>query len=71
MELRTELRRIRSSALLACTLLLLFVFLEPPISIFGWVLYGTGMLSLIYVALASVIVLKNIKSHDSEVRRHE
>jgi cytochrome c-type biogenesis protein CcmH/NrfF len=49
----------------------LFVFLEPPISILGWVLYGAGMLSLIYVALASVIVLKKIKSHDSEVRRHE
>jgi cytochrome c-type biogenesis protein CcmH/NrfF len=70
-ELPTELRRIRSSALLACTLLFLFVFLEPPISILGWVLYGAGLLSLLYVALASILVLKKTRSHDNDVRRHE
>jgi len=30
-------------------------------------LYGTGMLSLLSVALGSILLLKKIKLHDSEV----
>jgi hypothetical protein len=37
-------------------------------SILGWILYGAGLLSLLYVALASVIVMEKIESHESEVR---
>ncbi|MEK6757471.1 MAG: hypothetical protein AABZ02_15070 [Bacteroidota bacterium] len=67
MELKTDLNRIFSSAFLACMLLLLFVFLEPPISILAWFIFGAALLSLVYIAVASFLIIKKLPSDDQHV----
>ena len=59
-----ELGRIRSSSWLAVVLLLLSAFLDGPVTILGWMLFGSGVALLLYVAAASTLHLKSHRSHN-------
>lgn len=50
-----ELKRIRSIAWLAVFLFLSLAFLDGPVTVLGWLLLGSGMLSLFYIAAASTL----------------
>lgn len=52
-----ELKRIRSSAWLAALLFLILTFLDEPVTVLGWFLMGSGILLLLYIAIASTLSL--------------
>lgn len=60
-RLLEELKRIRLSAWLAAALFLLLAFLDGPVTTLGWMLLGSGILSLLYIAAASTLSL--IRDH--------
>lgn len=59
---KTELGRIRSSAVLAFLLLVCAAVLDGPVTILGWMLLGAGILCLLYVVLASTVFMKKTQS---------
>ena len=57
-----ELRRIYTSALLACTMLALSVVFDGPVSILGWLLLISGFLCLAYTVIATRKLLTYFRS---------
>ncbi|MBI3578040.1 MAG: hypothetical protein HY089_01350 [Ignavibacteriales bacterium] len=61
MDYQSELKKIYSAAALACVLLVLFLFIEPPITILAWGLVVTASLLVLYLAIASRSLFKEIQ----------
>ncbi|MBI3787093.1 MAG: hypothetical protein HY276_02450 [Ignavibacteriales bacterium] len=61
MDYQSELKKIYSAAVLACVLVVLFLFIEPPITILAWVLVVTASLLVLYLAIASRSLFKEIQ----------
>jgi hypothetical protein len=66
-----ELRRIYTSAVLACVLFLISVLLDGPVSLFSWVLLISGFLCLTYVVFASRNLLIRSRTQDHKAEPHE
>jgi len=56
-----EMKRIRSMAWLAVVLFLFLAFLDGPVTVLGWLLLGSGALSLFYIAASSTLYF--IRNH--------
>lgn len=65
----TEVRRILASALLACLLFVLSVFLDGPVSILAWVLLAAGFLCLTYIVVASRYLLNHLRSQNQKTEQ--
>ncbi|GEM_PF-5240585 len=63
---REELRRIRLSASLAAGLLALAWVLEPPLSFVVWLLVVPAFCSIIYVIVATRMLLQRHQSSESQ-----
>jgi hypothetical protein len=50
-----ELKRIRAIAWPAVVVFLLLAFLDGPVTVLGWLLLGSGILCLVYIAAASTL----------------
>jgi hypothetical protein len=59
-----ELKRIRSIAWLAAAVVLVLAILDGPVTTLGWILLGSGLVSLFYIAVASTFSLFHNKTHD-------
>jgi Ca2+/Na+ antiporter len=70
-EERTELRRIFSSAVLACILLLVSVVLDGPVSVLAWMLFVGGILCLLYVIVACRYLLNRTRSQYRKAENEE
>lgn len=66
-----ELRRIYTSALLACVLIVLSVVLDGPVSVLSWLLLISGFLCLAYVVLATRKLLIHFRSLVHKTEPHE
>ena len=64
MESEQELRRLFSIAVLALALFAAFVVVEPPVTVFAYLLLGAGFLSLIYLVIGAWILLRKLTSKD-------
>lgn len=58
LDYQTELKKIYSAATLACVLLVLFLLVEPPITILACGLIITASLLMVYSAIASFSLFK-------------
>ncbi len=59
-----ELRRVLASALLSLVLIGISAILDGPVSLLSWMLLGAGFLSLFYVIVASLSLLKHFRSQN-------
>ncbi len=59
-----ELRRVLASAILAFVLIGVSAILDGPVSLLSWMLLGAGFLSLFYVIVASLSLLKHFRSQN-------
>lgn len=64
-EIKKELERIRSSAIVAFLLFLSALLVDGPVTIIGWMLIISGSLCVLYVGIASTIVLRHTLSQNA------
>ncbi len=67
----TELKRIMMIGVLAALLLVVAVILDGPVSILAWLLLGTALLCIVYVVVASRILLLHFRSQAHKAGPHD
>ena len=66
-----ELKRITIAGAFAAVLMVLAIILDTPVSILAWLLLATSLLCIVYIVVASRILLIHFRSQDPEAELHD